>query len=141
MSSLVSGLAAALLELQGWAPATGLGEALRAHTALNDATSITRLADLDIERPGLHDAFVAIAGASGRMGRMLIEAVRASDDCSVTGALDLPTSPAVGQDAAAYLGQTTGALITGDHLVYTSGRHGSSYVELAMVTREGKMVR
>jgi len=57
---------------------------------------------------------ICIAGASGRMGRMLIEAVRASDDCAVTGALDLPTSPAVGQDAAAYLGQTTGALITGD---------------------------
>jgi len=57
---------------------------------------------------------ICIAGASGRMGRMLIEAVRASDDCVVSGALDLPTSPAVGQDAAAYLGQTSGALITGD---------------------------
>ena len=29
---------------------------------------------------------VCIAGASGRMGRMLIDAVRASDDCAVTGA-------------------------------------------------------
>nr|MBP7493732.1 4-hydroxy-tetrahydrodipicolinate reductase [Rhodoferax sp.] len=31
---------------------------------------------------------IAIAGASGRMGQMLIEAVRASDDCVLTGALD-----------------------------------------------------
>ena len=57
---------------------------------------------------------VCIAGASGRMGRMLIEAVRASDDCVLGGALDLPASPAVGQDAAAYLGQSSGAVITGD---------------------------
>ena len=68
---------------------------------------------------------ICIAGASGRMGRMLIEAVRASDDCSVTGALDLPTSPAVGQDAAAYLGQTTGALITGD---VAQGLAGSQFL-------------
>ncbi len=32
---------------------------------------------------------VAIAGASGRMGQMLIEAVRASDDCTLAGTLDL----------------------------------------------------
>jgi len=31
---------------------------------------------------------IAVAGASGRMGRMLIEAVRASDDCVLAGALD-----------------------------------------------------
>ena len=31
---------------------------------------------------------VAIAGASGRMGRMLIEAVLASGDCTLAGALD-----------------------------------------------------
>ncbi len=68
---------------------------------------------------------ICIAGASGRMGRMLIEAVRESDDCAVTGALDLPTSPAVGQDAAAYLGQTTGAFITGD---VAAGLAGSQYL-------------
>ena len=44
---------------------------------------------------------IAIAGASGRMGRMLIEAVRASDDCTLTGALDIPSSPALGTDATA----------------------------------------
>ena len=39
---------------------------------------------------------VAVAGASGRMGRMLIEAIRASDDCVLAGALDVAASPAVG---------------------------------------------
>jgi len=33
---------------------------------------------------------VCIAGASGRMGHMLIEAVCASDDCELAGALDMP---------------------------------------------------
>ena len=32
---------------------------------------------------------VAVAGASGRMGRMLIEAVEDSEDCTLAGALDL----------------------------------------------------
>ena len=36
---------------------------------------------------------VAVAGASGRMGQMLIEAIRASDDCRLAGALDQPNLP------------------------------------------------
>ncbi len=35
-------VAAGLLELQGWSPATALGEALREHTGLPDAAAITR---------------------------------------------------------------------------------------------------
>ena len=57
---------------------------------------------------------IAIAGASGRMGRMLVEAVLASGDCSLAGALDVAGSPALGQDAGAFLGRATGVLITGD---------------------------
>ena len=57
---------------------------------------------------------VAIAGASGRMGHMLIEAVRADRDFALTGALDVASSPAMGQDAGAYAGQTTGVHITAD---------------------------
>jgi 4-hydroxy-tetrahydrodipicolinate reductase len=34
---------------------------------------------------------VAVAGSSGRMGQMLIEAVRAAADCALTGTLDLGT--------------------------------------------------
>ena len=57
---------------------------------------------------------IAIAGASGRMGRMLVEAVTDADDCRLSGALDVPQSPALGQDAAAFLGRTSGVAITAD---------------------------
>ena len=57
---------------------------------------------------------ICVAGASGRMGRMLIEAIQASDDCKLAGALDIPGSPALGTDAAAFLGKPSGVLITAD---------------------------
>ena len=57
---------------------------------------------------------VAVAGASGRMGRMLIEAIRASDDCTLAGALDVPSSPGIGSDATAFLGVASGVAITND---------------------------
>ena len=57
---------------------------------------------------------IAIAGASGRMGQMLIEAVNASDDCLLTGALDRAGSPAIGTDATAFSGRSSGVLINAD---------------------------
>ena len=42
---------------------------------------------------------VAVAGASGRMGRMLIEAVAASPDLVLSAALDLAGCAAIGSDA------------------------------------------
>ncbi|WP_333708679.1 4-hydroxy-tetrahydrodipicolinate reductase [Tepidimonas ignava] len=57
---------------------------------------------------------IAIAGASGRMGRMLIEAVLAADDCTLSAALDRPDSPALGQDAAAFAGRASGVTIGAD---------------------------
>ena len=57
---------------------------------------------------------IAVAGASGRMGQMLIEAVRAADDCELSGALDVAASPAIGSDAMAFLGQTSGVAITAE---------------------------
>ncbi len=57
---------------------------------------------------------IAIAGGSGRMGRMLIEAVLASPDGQLSGVLDVPGSPALGQDAGAFLGRSTGVAITAD---------------------------
>jgi 4-hydroxy-tetrahydrodipicolinate reductase len=57
---------------------------------------------------------IAIAGAGGRMGHMLIEAVMASGDCQLTGALDLAGSPAIGSDAGTFLGKSTGVAITAD---------------------------
>jgi 4-hydroxy-tetrahydrodipicolinate reductase len=55
---------------------------------------------------------VAVAGASGRMGRMLIETILSSPDCQLVGALDRPESPALGKDAGEFLGRPTGVLIT-----------------------------
>ena len=64
--------------------------------------------------PVLHR--IAVAGASGRMGQMLIEAVRAAPDPVLGGALDRIGSPALGADAAAFLGQTSEVTITADLL-------------------------
>jgi 4-hydroxy-tetrahydrodipicolinate reductase len=57
---------------------------------------------------------LAIAGSSGRMGRMLLEAVLADPHARLSGALDLPGSPALGQDATAAFGRSSGVLITSD---------------------------
>ena len=54
---------------------------------------------------------IAVAGASGRMGRMLIEAIGQAPDMVLVGALDVAGSPAVGSDAGAFLGQLTGVAI------------------------------
>ena len=48
------------------------------------------------------------------MGQMLIEAIRASGDCQLAGAMDQPSSPAIGNDAAAFLGHASGVPVTAD---------------------------
>jgi 4-hydroxy-tetrahydrodipicolinate reductase len=63
---------------------------------------------------------IAIAGAGGRMGVTLIEAVLASADTRLAAALDLKGSPTIGQDAGAPLGKTTGVRI-GDDLAALAG--------------------
>jgi 4-hydroxy-tetrahydrodipicolinate reductase len=57
---------------------------------------------------------IAVAGASGRMGKMLIEAIAASDDMVLVGALGNAESPFIGTDAGAPLGKANGVLITSD---------------------------
>lgn len=57
---------------------------------------------------------IAVAGASGRMGRMLIEAIQEASDASLAGALDIPQAPCVGTDAGAFQGKHTGVLIESD---------------------------
>ena len=64
---------------------------------------------------------IAVAGASGRMGRMLVEAVLGSADCVLSGALDVAGSPAIGQDASAFLGRDSGVAITADLRVGLAG--------------------
>lgn len=57
---------------------------------------------------------LAIAGASGKMGRMLIETVLKQTDMTLAVALDHESSAALGQDAGATLGINTGVTITAD---------------------------
>ena len=57
---------------------------------------------------------IAVAGASGRMGRLVLEQVLAAEDVTLAGALEHPGSPEVGSDAGALLGRPTGVRITGD---------------------------
>ncbi|HEY9461274.1 MAG TPA: 4-hydroxy-tetrahydrodipicolinate reductase, partial [Paralcaligenes sp.] len=55
---------------------------------------------------------IAIAGADGRMGRMLIEAVANSEDLNLTVALGRAGTPIIGQDAGAFLGKKTDVIVT-----------------------------
>lgn len=57
---------------------------------------------------------IAIAGADGRMGRMLIEAVLNSEDLTLAVALNRAGTSCIGQDAGAFLGVETGVAITDD---------------------------
>ncbi len=57
---------------------------------------------------------IAIAGASGRMGRILIEAVLDAPDAQLAGALDVPGSASIGRDAGEFFGRATGVTITED---------------------------
>lgn len=57
---------------------------------------------------------IAIVGATGRMGKMLIQAVVESDDMQLAAALDRPGSADIGTDAGAFLGVKTGVAITDD---------------------------
>jgi 4-hydroxy-tetrahydrodipicolinate reductase len=66
---------------------------------------------------------VCIAGAGGRMGRMLIEAVTHANDCVMGGALDVSTSPGIGLDASGFLGVASGVTITSDMAHALKGCH------------------
>ena len=57
---------------------------------------------------------IAIAGATGRMGKMLIEAVLNSPDAQLVGALEHDSCTLIGEDAGAFLGKKTGVAISAD---------------------------
>lgn len=57
---------------------------------------------------------IAISGADGRMGRMLIEAVLNHPELILVAALAHESCPVLGQDAGAFLGQHTGVAISAD---------------------------
>ena len=57
---------------------------------------------------------IAVAGASGRMGHMLVEAVLGADDCVLGAALDLAGSAAIAKDAGDFIGRNTGVIVSAD---------------------------
>ena len=64
---------------------------------------------------------VVIAGASGRMGRALLEALAAAPDLALHAALDRPGSPAVGRDAGELIGRPLGIAVGDDVAAALSG--------------------
>lgn len=57
---------------------------------------------------------IAIAGASGRMGRMLAEAVLGADDMALAAAFDCPGSPAIGRSVRELVGLSCDVVVTDD---------------------------
>jgi 4-hydroxy-tetrahydrodipicolinate reductase len=57
---------------------------------------------------------VAIAGAGGRMGQALIEAVLAAPGLELAAALDVPQSSLIGRDAGERFGGASGVIVQGD---------------------------
>jgi len=55
---------------------------------------------------------IAIAGASGRMGKTLIEAILNNPECELAGAFDQAGSPSIGRDAGDFMGISSGVLVT-----------------------------
>jgi 4-hydroxy-tetrahydrodipicolinate reductase len=60
---------------------------------------------------------LVVVGAAGRMGRMLVQAIAATDGCRLAGALERPGSVALGQDAGLLAGTgKSGVMISDDPL-------------------------
>ncbi|MEQ1804004.1 MAG: 4-hydroxy-tetrahydrodipicolinate reductase [Burkholderiaceae bacterium] len=57
---------------------------------------------------------IAVAGASGRMGHMLLEAVAGAKDMTLAGALDIPDAAGIGTDCLAFLGRNSGIAVSAD---------------------------
>ena len=66
---------------------------------------------------------VAVVGAGGRMGQMLIEAVAAADDCVLHGAFDRADSVLLGSDASAFTGKPCGVLVSSEFAQGLAGAH------------------
>jgi 4-hydroxy-tetrahydrodipicolinate reductase len=65
----------------------------------------------------MSDMRIAVMGAGGRMGRELVRAIHALDDCVVAGGVEQPGSPFLGQDVGALAGiGEVGAAILDDPL-------------------------
>ena len=63
----------------------------------------------------MNELKIAIVGASGRMGRMLIEAVLKDGQAKLISAIDLPETSAIGKDAGELVGMPCGVMVMRKH--------------------------
>lgn len=57
---------------------------------------------------------IAVVGAAGRMGRMIIESTLKDSEATLVSAIDQPGTPALGKDAGELVGTPCGVLVTSD---------------------------
>ncbi|MEX0617467.1 MAG: 4-hydroxy-tetrahydrodipicolinate reductase [Pseudohongiellaceae bacterium] len=90
---------------------------------------------------------VAIAGAAGRMGRTLLEAVQTSETMTVTAATVLGDDPALNQDVGTLIGRAECGVVTVEHLATVAGQFdvlvdftapAASLLHLAICREQGK---
>jgi 4-hydroxy-tetrahydrodipicolinate reductase len=94
------------------------------------------------------DMRLVVAGAAGRMGRVLIEIIRQTPGAHLAGAIEQPDSIAIGQDAGLLAGcGQMGVAISGDALAVAAGADGildftspQSTVELAALAAQARLV-
>jgi 4-hydroxy-tetrahydrodipicolinate reductase len=80
---------------------------------------------------------IAIAGAGGRMGQTLIEAVLAAPEFVLGAAIDVPSSGLVGRDAGERFGRVTGVIVGSD----VAGAIGAVDVLIDFTRPAGTMVQ
>jgi 4-hydroxy-tetrahydrodipicolinate reductase len=91
---------------------------------------------------------LVVAGAAGRMGRVLIEIIRQTPGAHLAGAIEQPNSIAIGQDAGLLAGcGQMGVAISGDALSAVAAADGildftspQSTVELAALAAQARLV-
>ena len=62
----------------------------------------------------MNDLRIAIAGAGGRMGRMLVEATLKDAEATLAAAIDQPDAAVLGKDAGELVGMPCGILVSSD---------------------------
>jgi 4-hydroxy-tetrahydrodipicolinate reductase len=96
----------------------------------------------------MSDMRLVVAGAAGRMGRVLIEIIHQTPGAHLSGAIEQPNSIAIGQDAGLLAGcGQMGVSISGDALAVIAGADGildftspQSTVELAALAAQARIV-
>lgn len=80
---------------------------------------------------------LAIAGAGGRMGQALIEAVRADDRFTLAAAFDVAGSPAVGRDDGVVIGSDVDQAVSASDVLIDFTRPAGTLAHLAACVRHG----